>query len=113
MNAPFAPSQYPECPGHRGVSTSIEAAESIAPTAPAIRERVFKAVSDAGAAGITVVEFCARYGVDRMGAQPRFTEVRAARRITDSGTRRKNPSGVNAIVWTLPQFERGPSDGEA
>lgn len=101
---------YPNSPGHRGVSTSIEAAEAIAPAAPVIRERVFRAVSAAGPNGLTVMEFVARSGVDDRGAQPRFSELRSARRIADSGQRRKNPSGVRAIVWTLPCHAQAPGE---
>ena len=106
------PDRYPDAPGHRGIETSIAAAEAIASSAPVIRERVLRAISDAGPSGLTVIEFCNRTGVDRMGAQPRFSELRKERRIIDSGLRRKNPSGVNAIAWALPIYERGPDHAE-
>jgi hypothetical protein len=99
---------FPQSPGHRGVETSVQAAERIAPSAARLQEAVLTAVTNAGPAGITVVEMATRYSLDRMSVQPRFSELRALRKIADSGLRRKNPSGVNAICWTLPEHVREP-----
>jgi hypothetical protein len=97
-------------PGHYGVDTSVEAANFIAPAVPLLQEQVFAAVARAGANGLTVVEGCEAAPWDRYAAQPRFSELRKARRIADSGMRRRNPSGVNAIVWVLPEFVRRPGE---
>lgn len=94
---------YSAGPGHRGIDTSIAAADAIASGAVVLRDKVLATVSAAGPVGVTVVEMAIRQGLDRMGIQPRFSELRAMGRIADSGLRRKNPSGVSAIVWTLPQ----------
>ena len=94
---------YEGGPGHRGIATSMEAAEFISTAAGILRERVLASVGAAGAEGLTVVEMASREGFDRMSIQPRFSELRAMRRIADSGMRRKNPSNINAIVWTLPE----------
>jgi len=99
---------FPHSPGHRGISTSMEAAECIAPAAAFLRDKVLRAVTHAGHRGITVLEFCGLYGVDRMGAQPRFSELRRMQKIADSGQRRPNPSGVRAIVWSLPEHVQAP-----
>lgn len=93
---------YESGPGHRGVDTSIEAAEAIRSAAVVLRDKVLAAVTAARDNGITVVEMANRDGLDRMSIQPRFSELRSMRKIVDSGQRRKNPSGINAIVWTLP-----------
>lgn len=98
---------YPYAPHPGQTDTSADGAEKIAPAAAAIREKVITAIADAGLAGTTVVEFCDRYNEDRFGAQPRFSELRKQGRIIDSGLRRKNPSGVNAIVWVA----KGQADG--
>lgn len=95
---------YPELVGHRGGDTSMAGAEKIKPVAQALRDKVLTAVSSAGRQGITVVEMATRYDLDRMGIQPRFSELRKMRKIADSGLRRKNPSNVNVIVWTLPEY---------
>ena len=97
--------QFPHVPGHRGIDTSIEAAEAIAPSAGFLQGLVLAAVTEAGPNGVTVVEMSNHHGLDRMSIQPRFSELRALRKIVDSGQRRKNPSGISAIVWTLPGYE--------
>lgn len=97
-------------PGHRGVETSVAAAEHIAPAAARLQALVLTAVTNAGERGITVVEMATRYGLDRMSIQPRFSELRSLRKIADSGLRRKNPSGVNAICWTMPEHVRGTGE---
>lgn len=96
---------YPENPGHRGVDTSIEAAQKVASIAPVLREKVLQGVAAAGANGLTVLEGCERFGWDRHGVQPRFTELKVLGKIIDSGQRRRNPSGVRAIVWVTPDLQ--------
>ena len=102
MTKPYQ--KYASGPWAYPVDTSIEGADKIAHAVPVIAALVLTTVADAGLYGTTVVEMATRCGVDRMGAQPRFTELRIAGKIVDSGKRRKNPSGVNAIVWTLPDY---------
>lgn len=97
---------FPHEPGHRGIDTSIEAADAIAPTVGRLQKFVLAAVARAGPQGLTVVELSQRLSHDRMSIQPRFSELRALQRIADSKLRRKNPSGINAIVWTLPEYVR-------
>lgn len=109
MDAP----EYPFGPGHRGVDTSIAAAALVEPITAAMQKLVLTAVTDAGPNGITVVEMATRYDQDRMTVQPRFSELRRQGRIVDGGMRRKNPSGVSAIVWTLPQFALPAPDRRA
>lgn len=98
--------KFAEGPWAYPVDTSIEAAEKIEPVAGVIREKVLRAVAAAGSSGITVLECCAQHGLDRFGVQPRFSELRVAGKIVDSGMRRRNPSGVRAIVWVLPEYAR-------
>jgi hypothetical protein len=101
-------------PGHYDVETSIEGAVHIKDAAPVLRDKVLRAVIEAGAQGITVLELCERDSLDRMAVQPRFSELRKAGEIADGGARRRNPSGVRAICWVLPQFVPPPPQrGEA
>lgn len=98
--------KFPDGPWAYPVDTSIEGAEKAEPWAKCVRDKVLRAVAAAGATGLTVLECCEQYQLDRHGAQPRFTELRIAGKIVDSGMRRRNPSGVRAIVWVLPEYVR-------
>ena len=48
--------QYPDSPGWKSGDTSREAAEAIAPTAEILRERIYRAIKDAGDRGMTADE---------------------------------------------------------
>lgn len=96
---------YPNEPGHRGVDTSIKAAEAIAGDLPHLQRLVRAVIADAGIRGVTCDEIAAALGWNRFRVRPRTSELRAADRIADSGQRRRNAaSGINAIVWVLPQY---------
>lgn len=82
---------------HRGVPTSIDAAMIAADTSNRLRYVVHKALCDHG--DHTVDEVCTLVGLPRYSLQPRFTELRKAGVIRDTGSRRRNVSGASAIVW--------------
>ncbi|MEG8040616.1 hypothetical protein QP166_15170 [Sphingomonas sp. LR60] len=82
---------------HRGVDTSIAAAEMAALTSNHLRHLVHKTLCEQG--DHTVDEVCALAGYPRYSLQPRFTELRKKGLIRDTGQRRRNVSGANAIVW--------------
>jgi hypothetical protein len=90
---------YPETPGHRGIDTSIAAADMIADIAGPLRRLVYKAIFEAGRYGLTTDEIAGALGMPRYSVQPRTSELRHDRRIRDSGKRRHNVSGCRAIVW--------------
>lgn len=92
---------YPEQPGHRGVDTSVAAAEAIAAVAGPLRRLVFRAIFTAGDRGATTDEIAEALAMPRYSVQPRTTELKHARRIRDSGRRRYNASGCRAIVWVI------------
>lgn len=98
---------YPAEPGHRGVDTSIAAADAIAAVAGPLRRLVYKAVFTAGAYGLTTDEIATALKLPRYSVQPRTTELRHARRIHDSGKRRPNASGCRAIVWVATAMQEG------
>jgi hypothetical protein len=102
---------YPDAPGHRGVETSVEAAESMKPSLARLQKLVLDAIGSRAALGATADECAALLGLDRWSVQPRTSELRRKRLIVDSGLRRRNETRKNAIVWTLPKYERGPGDG--
>ncbi|WP_267381770.1 MULTISPECIES: hypothetical protein [unclassified Sphingomonas] len=89
---------YPDEPGHRGVETSMEAADLIASVSSRLRALVFRTLHS-NPAGLTVDEACALVGLPRYSIQPRFSELRRAGSIRDTGQRRINVSGARAIVW--------------
>jgi CRP-like cAMP-binding protein len=90
---------YPIEPGHRGISTSIEAAEAIAPSIGRLQRIVLSAIGDAGFRGLTSQELADLTGIDFGSVQPRTSELRRLGLISDSGDRRRNRNGKRAIVW--------------
>lgn len=92
---------YPDVPGHRGVDTSIAAAESVKDRAGILREKCLAYVRRWGMTGSTADECAAALNESVLSIRPRFTELRLANRIEDTGTRRPNASGRNAIVWKV------------
>lgn len=93
--------RYPDVPGHRGVDTSIAAAEAVKDRAKILREKCFAYVKRWGMTGCTADECAAALNESVLSIRPRFTELLRANRIQDTGTRRKNDSGRNAIVWKV------------
>lgn len=92
--------RYPDDPGHRGVETSVAAAEAIAPCLGNLQRLTLAAIRTAGSNGRTAHETCDTLVIDRAAIQPRLSELRRKGLIVDSGRRRKNASGKSAIVWT-------------
>lgn len=92
-------SVYPDAPGHRNVDTSIAAANAIAPQLGRLQLMAETAIREAGLYGLTADELAARLGMDRWSIQPRTSELRRKGLIRDSGLRRLNATGKQAIVW--------------
>jgi len=93
--------KYPHVPGHRGVDTSMEAADKIAPKLGRLQALSCHAIRLAGCNGATTHELCASLGMPKDSIQPRLSEMKRIGKIKDSGKRRRNASGVNAIVWVI------------
>ena len=88
-------------PGWKGNGgTSEAAADAMAPLAPTLlrmaREKFASAPN-----GLTAEELSDACGVERVAMQPRTSEMQKAGFIVDSGIRRRNRSGKNAIVWVV------------
>lgn len=84
----------------RATDTSRDAARSIAAEAPRLREDVLQVVRDAGrASGLTADEAAHRLRRSVLSVRPRVAEFSREHLIVDSGARRPNASGRNAIVW--------------
>jgi hypothetical protein len=113
LTKPDIAQEYPEAPGHRGIDTSIAAAEALAPKVGRLQRMALDAIAGRGALGLTADELAEALQLDRYSIQPRTSELRRKRLIADSGLRRFNSSGKKAIVWTLPQYVRGLGNGES
>ena len=92
--------QYPDAPGHRNVGTSVAAANDLAPKLGRLQRIARDAIRSAGEVGLTADELAARLELERWSIQPRTTELARKGLIRDSGQRRPNATGKNAIVWT-------------
>lgn len=90
---------YPDAPGHRDVDTSIAAANALAPKLGRLQRLAENAIREAGLYGLTADELAARLDMDRYSIQPRTSELRRKGLIRDSGLRRPNATGKQAIVW--------------
>ena len=92
-------STYPDAPGHRHIDTSIAAATALAPKLGRLQRMAQEAIRDAGRRGLTADELAAGRGTDRWSIQPRTSELKRKGLIRDSGRRRPNVTGKQAIVW--------------
>jgi len=90
---------YPDAPGHRNVDTSIAAAVALAPKLGRLQRMANAAIHNAGAHGLTADELAAQLHFDRWSIQPRTSELKRKGLIRDSGQRRPNSTGKQAIVW--------------
>lgn len=95
---------YPDAPGHRGVETSVEAADDLAPQCGRLQRMALDTIREAGFIGLTAEELAALLGVERVVIQPRTTELCRKGLVVDSGQRRRNTSGKRAIVWVVPEY---------
>jgi hypothetical protein len=92
-------STYPESPGHRGIDTSVAAADDLASKLGFLQRMVGTTIHRAGGRGLTTDELAANLGLNRWTVQPRTSELRRKGIIRDSGRRRPNATGRMAIVW--------------
>lgn len=95
---------YPAEAGHRGVDTSVAAADGITPSLGRLQASVHEAVNAAGPDGLTTNEIALQLGVDRGSIQPRTSELRLQGLIGDSRQRRQNENGKSAIVWVAADY---------
>ena len=94
-------STYPDAPGHRGVETSMLAAQALKTKLGRLQAMAFEAIMEAGWLGRTADELAERLHMDRYSIQPRTSELKRKGLIRDSGQRRANRSGKLAIVWVI------------
>lgn len=101
---------YPSAPGHRGVDTSIAAAQALAPNLAGQRQSVFHVIELARGYGGTGDEVARKLNWNRYAVRPRLSELKNLGKIIDSGKRRRNSSGRYAIVWVLPCYAASDSN---
>lgn len=88
--------KYPNAPGYKVSGTSAEAAGSISLKAETLRNYCLIQLREED---MTADECAKRVGAGILAIRPRFSELRRMGWIVDSGHRRKNASGRNAVVW--------------
>lgn len=86
--------------------TAFEAAESVAEAAKSIRAQVHSAIARSGPVGLTGDEVANSLELSPYQVRSRIAELRAAKRVTDSGRREVLGSGRRGVVWVL--FQYGP-----
>lgn len=93
-------SLYPDRPGFKAGGPSQLAADAIAPIAKTLRDKVLAVIADAPA-GLTADEIAARLDKSPFSIRPRVSELNQFGEIQQSGVRRKNDSGMSAVVWVV------------
>lgn len=93
-------STYPDAPGFKAIGPSEDAATSIAPRAPRIRDAVFNVIAN-NPAGITADEIASALGLSILTVRPRVSELRRLGEIRATGDRRCNSSGMTASTWRV------------
>src|SRR4051812_18038145 len=99
--------KYPYAPGVKTErpETSRQSATRIASRAATLREKAFIVLKGQD---LTADEVADALGEDRLAIRPRISELSAQNRIEDSGQRRENISGHNAVVWTIARPKLPP-----
>ncbi|MBE3637342.1 helix-turn-helix domain-containing protein [Mangrovicoccus algicola] len=87
--------------GHAPTDTSAATAAMLGKQRPThLRDRVMAALSRAEGP-LTADEIAERIGVDFMSIRPRLTELKAKKRVRDSGERGPSRSGRPSIKWQI------------
>lgn len=89
--------RYPHRPGAQDRDTSQAAADHAATSAGLLRNKALGVLEHSN--GLTADEVAGRLGLSILSIRPRITELSRLGKVRDSGLRRRNVSGRNAIVW--------------
>ena len=90
---------YAGKPGYKENSTSREAAYAMAPRAKTLCDRIYRAIKEAGARGLTADESAQVIGSTVLASRPRVSELYAMGLIRKSPARRLSSTGKWLIVW--------------
>ncbi len=88
-------------PAYRPIDTSRQAAEKIKGRSHVLRQRCLEHLQAQGEYGATPDEAAAALGEDILNIRPRFSELRDAGLIYDTGMRRSNAKGNTQRVCRL------------
>lgn len=91
--------RYPAVPGYKEPTTSKDAARAASSGAAALRERVYEVIRASGPEGLTADQAASLLSRSVLSIRPRVTELAKASRVTPTGARRANESGLKAKVW--------------
>jgi hypothetical protein len=95
------PSHYPETPGWKEPTTSRNAARIMESVSKALQADCMRVLRQ-NPNGLTADEVAAVLGEDILAIRPRISELRSekmGRLVVPSGEKRKNKSGILAMVW--------------
>lgn len=98
------PNEYPDAPGFKSIGPSEQAAEQVASTA-----KVLQRFIEVYPQGLTADEVAADLDLSILTVRPRVSELHRSGSLIDSGSRRKNTSGMTATVW---RYSPEPNDAE-
>lgn len=93
------PERYPDGPGFKVSGPSENAAIRIAPTAAAMRSTVLHVFRNSYPQGLTADEVAASLNLSVLSVRPRVSELHRSGSLADTGSRRKNSSGMTATIW--------------
>jgi predicted ArsR family transcriptional regulator len=91
---------YPSAPGFKKRETSRRAAREMKPKAPKLRDQCL-AVFQKSDHPLTADEVAKALGKSVLSIRPRVTDLVNKQLIKDSGVRRENASGKDAIAWEV------------
>lgn len=91
---------YPDAPGFKTAGPSQDAAKAITGKANRMRAMVLQKIAQCPA-GATADEIAHDLGLSVLSVRPRVSELKRTGEIRQTGTRRKNDSGMTATVWQL------------
>lgn len=97
--------QYPDVPGAKRAGTSTDAAIAMQPRAGTIKHRILTLMQDGQHR--TPDEAAVELGLSVLAVRPRFTELAAAKLVTETGDTRKNDSGQKANVYRIAGVSHG------
>lgn len=93
------PDAYPDAPGFKAHGPSEEAAEKIKGRAAVLRAQVLAAFEACHPQGRTADEIATEMNLSVLSVRPRVSELHRNGFLEDTGTRRRNDSGMTATVW--------------